>query len=151
MANIFQEIRLLRAEGKLHAKLLNQTRILFGIGILLLLISLFNILFRGTSVVWALVLAIIGLFMGLYVFSKMSSYGWNEEEEVVTMRKMGTAGYLSLGLYILFEISLRTFLKDYFPASVLPLLFAGIGGTLLGRAMGTLLEIHKVYLQQHQQ
>jgi hypothetical protein len=149
MTTIFKEIQILKDEGKLHAKLLNRTRVLFIISTILLLISLFNVVFRDTSVLWALVLAIVGLLAGLYLFSKMSVYNWNEEEEIVVMGKMDTVGYLSLALYVVFEISLRTFLKDYFPTTVLPLLFAGIGGTLIGRAIGTLLEIHKVYLQQH--
>lgn len=51
--------------------------------------------------------------------------------------------------YILFEMGLRTILRDYFPTSVLPLLFAVIGGTLLGRAIGTLIEIHRAYVKQH--
>jgi hypothetical protein len=152
MFNLFREIRILKDEGKLHTALLKRTRVLFIISAVLLLVVLFNIFFREVSTLLLLltiVLGIIGFFLGLYVFSRMNVVNWNEEEEILMSGKMDKVGYISLGLYIVFEIGLRTFLKAYFPASVLPLLLAGIFGTLLGRAVGTLVEIHRVYLLNH--
>ena len=79
----------------------------------------------------------------------MNVVNWNEEEELLQIGKMDRAGFISLFLYIVFEVSLRTFLKDYFPTSVLPLLLAGICGTILGRSVGTVVEIHRVYTLHH--
>lgn len=152
MFNLFREIRILRDEGKLHTALLKRTRVLFVISTILLLVVLFNIFFRDVSTLILLLtagLGIIGFFLGLYVFSHMNVVNWNEEKEVLMSGKMDKIGYGALVLYIVFEIGLRTFLKAYFPATVLPLLLAGIFGTLLGRAVGTLVEIHRVYLLNH--
>lgn len=152
MMNLFKEIRTLRKEGKLHTALLNRTRILFGISTILLLVILFNIFFRevnSTIILGIISLSSIGFFLGLHVFSKMNAVNWNEEEGMVKTSKMGTLGYMTLGLYIIFEVGLRTFLNSNFPLYALPLLLAGIFGTLFGRVIGTLLEIHRVYLFNH--
>jgi len=79
----------------------------------------------------------------------MNVVNWNEEEEVVQTGRMDTVGYATIGLYILFEISFRTFLHDYFPISATAYLLAGIFGTLFGRAVGTVIEIHRVYRATH--
>lgn len=149
MANIFTEIRLLKDEGKLHTKLITRTRMLFGVSLCLFCTVIFNVLFRHLNILFILCLVLIGLFMGLYVFTKMGAVSWNEEEEVVKASKMDVLGYATLGLYILFEVSVRTFFKDYFSTQAVPLLLAIIFGTILGRAIGTLLQIHKVYTSQH--
>ena len=81
----------------------------------------------------------------------MNVIDWNEEEEVVKSGKMDRVGYIALVLYILFEISLRTLLREYFPTSTIPLLLSAIFGTILGRAIGTLVEIHRVYHMNHRE
>src|SRR5437868_2119697 len=115
--SIFTEVRILREEGMLHAKLIYRVRTLLGISLILGAIVLYNIVFRGANIVVAASLAGIGFILGLYVFSKMNVVDWNEETAVVQTGKMGTVGYASLGLYICFEVGLRTFLKDFFPLS----------------------------------
>ncbi|MDB5260402.1 MAG: hypothetical protein JWN37_633 [Candidatus Nomurabacteria bacterium] len=148
MFNLFREIRELRDEGKLHTKLISRTRMLFIISAILLFVVLFNIFFRDITFPILLLimgLAIIGFFLGLYVFSQMNVVNWNEEEEILKSGKMDKAGWFALALYIVFEISLRTFLNANFPTFVIPLLLSGIFGTILGRAIGTLVEIHRVY------
>jgi len=62
---------------------------------------------------------------------------------------MDMVGYITLGLYIAFEIGLRTFLHDFYPVSATAFLLAGIFGTLLGRAVGTVLTIHNVFRTTH--
>jgi hypothetical protein len=94
-------------------------------------------------------LAIIGFLLGVYIFSRMSVVNWNEEEEVVQTGRMDMIGYITIGLYIVFEISFRTFLHDYFPMSATAYLLAGIFGTIFGRAVGTVIEIHRVYRATH--
>jgi hypothetical protein len=152
MIHLFKEIRILKDEGKLHARLISRTRMLFIISLLLLLAVLFNIIWRHAGLYTTLAtipIAVIGFFLGFYLFSQMNVVGWNEEEEVVKSGKMDTVGFISLGLYILFEITFRTYLKSHFPTTAIPLLLSGICGTLLGRATGTLAEIHKAYLARH--
>jgi len=152
MANLFKEIRTLRDEGRLHDKLISRTRMLFVISGILLLVVVFNIVFRAPSiaiVASAIPIAVIGFLLGFYIFSQMNVVNWNEDEEVIKSGKMDAVGFTSLGLYILFEIIFRTYLKSHFPSVAIPLLLSGIVGTLLGRAVGTLAEIHKVYLARH--
>jgi hypothetical protein len=149
MIHIFKEIRILRDEGKLHSKLLTRIRILFFISFLLLCVVIFNLLTKHVNILLAGALGIVGFVLGFFVFSKMNVVNWNEEEEVLKSGKMDILGFASLLLYILFEVGFRTFLKDYFPESAVPLLLAGICGTILGRAIGTLFEMHKVYRLHH--
>lgn len=149
MANIFAEVRVLREEGKLHTKLISRTRMLFGISLILGGIVVFNVVFRGAHIGIVSALAIIGFFLGLYVFSRMTAVSWNEEESLVQTDRMDSIGFASLGLYIVFEIGLRTFLKDFYPATATTFLLAGIFGTLLGRAVGTVIEIHRVFKTTH--
>jgi hypothetical protein len=149
MANIFIEIKRLEEEGWLHKRLLTRTRILFVIALIMLGFVVFDVLEHGLNPFLAGGLGIFGFLLGVYVFSQISNVSWNEEEEVIKSGKMDTLGFISLGLYVLFEIGLRTFLRDYYPAAAVPLVLATICGTLLGRVIGTLAEIHRVYLAQH--
>jgi hypothetical protein len=148
MLHLFREVRVLRQEGKLHKKLIFRVRMLAVIGAVLLGITLFNIV-RGADPLTAAALGGIGFVLGLYVFSHMSGVNWNEEEELVQATRMGTVGYVTLALYIAFEIGLRTFLADFFPMSATVFLLAGIAGTLLGRVVGMVVEIHKVFRSTH--
>lgn len=125
-----------------------RTRMLFIIATILLAIVIFNIVWRDIDILISLGLGIVGFILGLYIFSEMNVVNWNEEEEVLKSGKMDRVGFVALGLYIVFEIGLRTFLNRYFPATVVPLLLSGICGTILGRAIGTLVEIHRVYQMQ---
>lgn len=150
MPNIFREVRILRKEGKLHKKLINSLRMQSVISGVLVAIVIFNMIFRGASPLIALGLAIIGFVLGLVVFSRMNAVGWNEEEETVQSQKMDKAGYIAIGLYILFEIGLRTLLHNIFPVTATALLLAGIFGTLLGRVIASIIKIHRVYKNSHQ-
>jgi len=150
MLHLFKEMRVLREEGKLHKRLLARTRILFFISLALLVIVLYNIFLNGTDAFFAGVLAFVGFLLGLFLFSRMTGpMRWNEEAEVIETGRMDIVGYVTIGLYILFEIGLRTFLKDISPASETALLLAGVFGALFGRVIGTMLEIHRVYLASH--
>jgi hypothetical protein len=149
MTNIFQEVRQLRKEGRVHTALLRRTQILFGIAIVLLLITLFNIFTRSLSLAIVLILLIVGFLLGLFVFSRMTGVEWNEEESMLRTSKMDIVGFASIGLYILFEIALRTFLRDSYPALATVYVLAGVSGTLLGRAIGTLIEMHRVFIAAH--
>src|SRR5205807_721697 len=90
-------------------------------------------------------LAVVGFVLGMYVFSRMSLMQWNEEQEIVEAGKMDRVGYATLGLYIVFEIGLRTFLSTEFPISATSFILASIFGVLFGRAIGMMVEIHRVY------
>ena len=109
----------------------------------------FNLFFRGASPLIVGALVIVGFVLGLFLFSRMNVVNWNEQEEIVQMGKMDAIGYVVLGLYIVFEIGLRTFLNNVFPISATAFLLAGIFGTLFGRATGTIIEIHKVFRSTH--
>jgi hypothetical protein len=152
MFSLFKEIRILRDEGKLHEKLLKRNRVLFAISIILLLVTIANIALRGTSsvaIIGCTVLVVGGFLLGYFLFSQMSAVGWDEEKEVVIVEKMDKVGYATLALYVIFEVTFRTYLKHHFSADAVPLLLSAISGTLLGRAVGTLAEIHRVYLHNH--
>lgn len=145
MINLFKEIYTLRQESKLHKRLLLRIQMTFIISIVLGGITIFNILFRDVDALIAGVLAFVGFMLGLFIFSQMNIVNWNEQEETVQIGKMDTVGYLTIGLYVLFEIGLRTFLNSVFPASAIVFLLAAICGTLFGRTIGMLIKIHKVY------
>jgi len=149
LPNIFKEVRILQQEGKLHKALVNRVRILFTISLVLVGIVAFNVIFRTADPLIAFVIAIVGFVLGLFVFSKMSPVDWNEDNETVQAGRMDKIGYLSIGGYILFEIGLSTFLSSAFPISATAYLLAGIFGTLLGRAVGTVVEIHNVFKAAH--
>ncbi len=149
MIHFFREVGILRQEGKLHKKLIFQIRMLFFISLVLLGVVLFNIIFRDADWLVAAALSGIGFLLGLYIFSRMNVVNWNEEDEVVQTGRMGTVGYVTLGLYIAFEIGLRTFLHDFSPVSVTAYLLAGIFGTLFGRVVGLVVEIHRVFQTSH--
>lgn len=149
MINLFKETYKLRQEGVLHKRLLTRLRMTFIISIILGGITAFNILFRDANALIAGVLAFGGFILGLFIFSRMNIVNWNEEEEAVQMGKMDTIGYLTLGLYILFEIGLRIYLNSMFPLSPVVFLLAAIFGTLFGRATGMVIEIHKVFRLNH--
>ena len=120
---------------------------LFAISLILAAVVLYNVLFTSTDPLTVILLAGIGFLLGLYVFSRMNVVNWNEEEEVFQTGRMDIVGYASLALYIILEIGFRTFLKDVYPASsTTAFLLAGIFGTLFGRAVGTVVTIHKVFL-----
>ena len=149
MPHFFREVRVLREEGKLHKKLITRTRMLFIISAILFSVVAYNLIFRSVDLVVAGVLAFAGFLLGLLVFSRMNVVQWNEEDSVVQTGRMDVLGFTVLGLYIVFEIGLRTFLKDFYPASATPFLLAGIFGTLFGRAVGTVVEIHRVFRSTH--
>jgi ribose/xylose/arabinose/galactoside ABC-type transport system permease subunit len=149
MLQLFTELRVLKEEGRLHTKLLSRVRMLLIISVILATIVVFNIVFRGADLFFAALIAGVGFLLGLFLFSKMNVVSWNEETELVQTDRMNAAGYATLILYICFEIGLRTFLKNSFPATATALVLAGIFGTLFGRVIGTIVEIHKVYRQSH--
>ena len=149
MIHLLKEIRTLREEGKLHQRLLIRTRLLCAISLVLLGIVIYNVVARDADWRLAAALALMGLPLGMFVFSRMNVVQWNEEEEVVETGRMDMLGYVTIALYIVFEISLRTFLNDFFPAHAIAYLLAAVVGTLLGRVFGSLFEIHRVYQAAH--
>lgn len=149
MLNPLQEIRAMHAEGKIHRKLLIRTRIMFGVALVLLCFTAYNLTLHPEIAIGAIALGALGFVLGLYIFSRMNVVSWDEQAEEVSAGRMDILGFATIGLYIVFEISLRTFLKDFYPASATALLLAGIFGTILGRAIGTVVEIHQAYRLSH--
>ncbi len=149
MITIFKEVRVLQQEGKVHQKLITRTRILFFLSLALAAVTAYQLLFKGADPAISGMLFFIGLLLGLFVFSRMSAVTWNEEKSQVENARMDIVGFAVLGLYIVLEIGLRTFLVDFYPASSTAFILAGICGILLGRAVGTVVEIHRVYQAIH--
>lgn len=147
MFNLLKEVSVLRAEGKLHKRLITRVRMLVGVSLVLTVVVLFNVTYRGASWPIAAGLFVAGLVAGAYLFSRMNAVQWNEELEIVEAGRMDALGYGVLALYVVFEIGLRTFLKDAYPLSATTFILAAVGGTLLGRAAGMLVEIHRVFTQ----
>jgi len=149
MPHFFREVAVLQQEGKLHSRLVTRLRMLFGIAAILLVITLYNVFFAGADGLLTSVLAVVGLGLGFYVFSRMSRVQWNEEEEVVEASKMDRFGYAMIGLYVVFEIAARTVLTNYFAAGAEAYIFAVVFGVIFGRACGMVVEIHRVYKSTH--
>jgi len=122
---------------------------LFVISIILTGIILFNVWARGVSAVNAFSLEAFGFVLGLHVFARMNIVNWNEREEIVQAGKMDALGYITIVLYIVFEIGLRTFFNDFYPLGATMLILAVISGTLLGRTFGIIMDIHKVFKLNH--
>jgi Na+/proline symporter len=138
MTNPLTLLKRLFEEGKVHKKLITRVRMLFIIAVILIGIVLYNIVTRNISAYVAFAVALLGYVLGRTLFSGMSKVVWNEEEEELQAGKMDIVGFASIGLYVLFEIGLRTFLKDAYPDSAMATVYilAGVGGTLFGRTFG---------------
>jgi predicted histidine transporter YuiF (NhaC family) len=149
MFNSLKEMQILRAEGKLHSKLINRIRMLLVISAILTLVTVFNIVFRDESWIVAVPLFVGGAVVGLLVFSRMNVIQWNEEQEILEAGRMDMLGYITIALYIIFEIGLRTFLNDTYPVFAVVFILATVAGVLLGRAAGTVIEIHRVFRVTH--
>jgi heme/copper-type cytochrome/quinol oxidase subunit 4 len=136
----------LKSEGKLHKRLLFQIRILSVISLILLGVVVYQIIVNGLNVWISAGIAVVSFFLGLFVFSKMNKMVWNEEEEVIQTGRMEIAGVAVIVLYIAFEMGLRTFLNAEFAGTfaATAYLLAGIGASLLGRSLGTLVAIQKL-------
>jgi len=150
MPHILQEVAVLQREGKLHQRLVTRTRMFLAIAFVLFLIVAYNVLAAGTNTLAALGLAILGYVVGVLVFSRMTPVAWNEKTEMIESGSMGTLGWSLVGLYVVFEIAARTELARILPAGgtegyVLALIF----GVILGRAIGVVIEIHRVYRKTH--
>ncbi len=146
MNQLFQSVKALKQEGKLHARLVFQIRLLSAISLILLGVVVYQVLVHGIGLALTTGIATLGFFLGLFVFSKMNKLVWNEEEEVIKTGRMELLGFVVLALYIAFEIGLRTILNNEFPESfaAVAYLLAGIGSSLLGRSLGTLVAIRKL-------
>lgn len=144
MIHILDKVRNLEAQGKLHKTLLLRVRVMFALSALLGLAVLYNVLFRDAGFLVAGLFSAIGFAAGYSLFSRMNAVQWDEKKEVLQAGRMDVAGFVALGGYIGFEILFRTLIKDVFPAEATAYVLATIFGTLLGRAVGTVIEIHRV-------
>jgi hypothetical protein len=150
MFNLIRSVRDLRQQGKLHRALITRLVMFAVISLLLLGLVAFDMI-NGTAD-WrlALPLALIGFILGTTLFARMSKAVWDEETEMVTATKMDRWGFAVLGLYVLFEITLRTELPRILPgvASATPLVLAAIFGTIFGRFVGMLREITRAHIER---
>lgn len=146
MKNIFRSVRLLKDDGKLHGRLVLQIRILSVISLILLAVVAYQVVIGGLAASISFALIAFGFAMGLLVFSKMNKLVWNEEDEVIQTGRMELFGFVILTLYIVFEVGLRTILKEEFAGTfgAVGYLLAAIGSSLLGRSLGTLIAIRKL-------
>lgn len=145
MLNLIKELHALQEEGKLHAKLILRISILFGISFATGTAVLYNILFRGAEWWIATLVALVGFIAGFFLFARMNVVKWDEGERLLTTARMDIAGFAILVLYVLFELGFKIFLNDFFPAEASAFILAAVFGTLFGRAVGTMFEIHRVY------
>ncbi len=139
-------VRHLHKSGKIHKRIIFQTRLLTLISLVMFGVSLYH-LFIGTINFWILlVLTIVSFLLGMVLFSKMNKVVWDEEQEIITITRIERLGVLIIILYVLFEISLRTFLNYEFTEgfAATAYLLAGISCTLLGRSVGTILAVKKL-------
>ena len=149
MFNILREVRVMREEGKIHKKLLNQMYILTGIALIILSIDMFEAVMGNLDVGPALVLAAIGFCLGVYLFAPLNAAEWNEEQEIVAAKRIDKVGFAAIAAYILIVIGLRMFLNQNFHEEVTMLVLSLVVGMLLGRVVGTILEIHRAFRAAH--
>jgi len=149
MPNILREVSVLQQEGKLHTRLVTRTRIFLVVSLILLCVSLYFIFAQGANAALSGALALAGLVIGYFVFSRITPVQWNTETEQVESASMGALGYSMIGLYIVFEIGARTVLSNELGASAEGYVFALIFGLILGRTLGVVAEIHRVYTATH--
>lgn len=148
MPHILREVRILREEGKLHSRLVTRTRIFLVISFLLLCFATYFV-FEGANPLLSLGLAVVGLVVGYFIFSRMTRVQWNTDTEQVESASMGALGYGMIGLYIVFEIGARTLLSDFLGAGAEGYIIALIFGVILGRTLGVVADIHRVYKSTH--
>ncbi|MBV9349415.1 MAG: hypothetical protein JO026_01560 [Patescibacteria group bacterium] len=146
--HFFDEVRELRREGKLHTQLVIRVGLLFAIGLILSGATIENIL-RGGSFLVAAGLFMAGFVLGFFIFSRINPISWNETKAIVQAGRMDALGFVTLGLYIVSEISFRIYLHDKFPSTASALLFATLSGVILGRGSGLVVEIHRVFRAIH--
>ncbi len=139
------ELHVLQGEGRIHKTLTTRLWVLFGIASVFGLITLVNLFLRPASYAIAFLVFLAGFILGYHIFFRMSAIEWSEAEEVVKVSRTDTVGYASLALYALYELMLHTLLQNLFPTSSAIYVLTGIFGALLGRAIGTIFEIHSVY------
>ncbi len=149
MLNILREVRALREEGKLHKRLIFRVRMLLVISAILTAISIYHVVARDVSGLLILALILASFCAGLFLFSRMNPVQWNEESEIVESGAMDVIGYATLALYIVFEIGLRTAFTNLDATHATTFILACVGGSLLGRSIGTLVTIHRVYTATH--
>lgn len=119
---------------------------MLGIISIVLLLVVYQVVVYGMNLWIDAGIGIVSFYLGLFVFSKMNKVTWDEETEIVSVGRMDAAGFLIILLYIAFEISLRSILKLEYAGTLAATsyLLAGIGASLLGRTIGTLIAIQKV-------
>jgi len=138
--------RELNSDGKLHKRLVFQLLLLTTISLILLGVVMYQVLFGGLNISIAVSIALVSFLLGLFLFSKMNKVVWNEEEELVKTGRMEILGVAVLVLYIGFEVGLRTLLAAEFTGgfAATAYLLAGVGASLLGRSVGTIVSIQKL-------
>ncbi len=149
MPNIFQEVRVMQEEGKIHSKLIKSLRIMGAIAFILLGIVVYELIFQGVDPLISAGLAMIGFLLGFYLFSPVNATVWDEEKEVVMARRMDVLGFAAIAVYIVIVVGLRIYLAQHFPASSTIFALALVFGMLAGRVTGTINEIHRTFRAAH--
>ena len=145
-----ERLRGLRDAGLLHRRLITRVRMLSAISVLLILGAVVQTLRYNLNLWILIVIAAIAFALGLFLFSQMNKIKWDEEKEVIATGRMNIIGIAVLVLYIIAEISFRTLLKAEYAgtAGMTAYLLMGIGASLLGRSVGTLIVVHKFAKQK---
>ena len=139
MFNAKKTISNLKNNDKIHSKLLKRTRILTAISLILVGITIYEIVRYDISVVLSAGIAVVAFLLGTFVFTRMNTLEWDEENQMISTGRMDIIGVLIIFLYIGFEVSLRTIIDGQFAmvAGSSGYLLIGIGASLLGRSVGT--------------
>ena len=139
MSNDKKTISDLKNDDKIHSKLLKRTRILTAISLILVGITIYEIVRYDISVVLSAGIAVVAFLLGVFVFTRMNTLVWDEENQMISTGRMDIIGVLIIFLYIGFEVSLRTIIDGQFDmvAGSSGYLLIGIGASLFGRSVGT--------------
>lgn len=143
----FETLGKLASEGKLDRALRLRLAVFIVVVLLCGAAAFYDVVSYRINAFLLIGFASASMLLGLFIFSRMNTIEWNEEREVVMLKRFDVFGTVMLVLYILIRIVTKSFLDDYFHnvVTVSAITYATVFGVMLGRLFGILITIHKVH------
>lgn len=133
----------------LHKKLVTRLALLGIVAIFLGATILFDAARYGFSILSAFPIFTLGVVLGVTIFSRIAGVVWDEGAAAVSVGKMDVVGFVTLVLYYVFDIVLRSVLLHVYAGSDLyvirGLLVAGVFGAVVGRLLWFVVAIRRAH------